>query len=177
MRNSGSPTPNMPMTLVGASSKSHTLPGLARIYGGAMDLVALVGLLDTRGWLLLQERDEHARVDPNTWGLVGGGVEPDEDPAAAARRELAEETGIACDDLVALGTHLLPCEVHGEDHVALFTAQMPLTDADVGCHEGRQIAFVEPGAIAGLDLTEMTRALFETVLSSHSPLTKDVNTG
>lgn len=30
-----------------------------------MGLVALVGLRDSRGWLLLQERDEHARVDPN----------------------------------------------------------------------------------------------------------------
>jgi len=25
--------------------------------------VAVVGLVDERGWLLLQERDEHARVD------------------------------------------------------------------------------------------------------------------
>ena len=133
-----------------------------------MDLVALVGLVDTRGWLLMQERDEHAPVDPNKWGLVGGGVEPDEDPATAARRELAEETGIACDDLVALGTHVLPCEFHGQDHVALFTAQMPLTDAEVDCREGRQIVFVEPSAIADLDVTDTTRALFETVLSSHA---------
>ena len=133
-----------------------------------MDLVALVGLVDTRGWLLMQERDEHAPVDPNKWGLVGGGVEPDEDPATAARRELAEETGIACDDLVALGNHALPCELHGRDHVALFTAQMPLTDAEVDCREGRQIVFVDPSAIADLDLTDMTRALFETVLSSHA---------
>ena len=64
-----------------------------------MDLVALVGLVDSRGWLLLQERDEHAPVDPKKWGLVGGGVEPDEAPATAASRELAEETGIVCDDL------------------------------------------------------------------------------
>ena len=132
-----------------------------------MDLVALVGLLDSRGWLLLQERDEHAPVDPDKWSLVGGGVEPDEAPASAARRELAEETGVVCDDLVALGRHVLPCAFHGQDHVELFTARMPLTDADVDCREGRQIVFVEPSAIADLDLTDMTRALFQTVLSSH----------
>lgn len=131
-----------------------------------MDLVALVGLLDSRGWLLLQERDEHAPVDPNKWSLVGGGVEPDEAPATAARRELAEETGIACDDLVALGSYVLPCAFHGQDHVELFTARMPLTDADVDCREGRQIVFVEPSAVANLDLTDMTRALFRTVFSS-----------
>lgn len=130
-----------------------------------MDLVALVGLLDSRGWLLLQERDGHARVDPDKWSLVGGGVEPGETSAAAARRELMEETGIACDHLVALGSHVLPCVDHGEDHVDLFTARMPLTDADVDCREGRQIVFVEPNEIADLDLTDMTRALVQTVLS------------
>jgi 8-oxo-dGTP diphosphatase len=133
-----------------------------------VDLVALVGLLDSRGWLLLQERDEHAPVDPNKWSLVGGGVEPGETSPAAAQRELTEETGIACDHLVALGSHVLPCVVHGEDHVDLFTARMPLTDAQVDCREGRQIVFVERDAIANLDLSDMTRALFQTVLSSRA---------
>ena len=133
-----------------------------------MDSVALVGVLNSRGWLLLQERDEHAPVDPNKWSLVGGGVEPDEAPVAAARRELAEETGIECDDLTALGSHLLPCAFHGQDHVELFTARLPLTDADVDCREGRQMVFVEPSAIADLDLTDMTRALLPTVLSSQT---------
>lgn len=132
----------------------------------AMDRVALVGMLDERGWLLLQERDDFAPVDPNKWSLVGGGVEPGETSAATAQRELMEETGIACDCLVALGSHVLPCVVHDEDNVDLFTARMPLTDADVECREGRQIVFVEPSAIANLDLTDMTRALFRTVLSS-----------
>ena len=130
-------------------------------------VAALVGLVDARGWLLLQERDEHAPVDPDRWSLVGGGVEPGEAPAAAARRELAEETGIVSDDLVALGSYVLPCVVHGQDHVELFTARTSLTDADVECHEGRQIVFVDPGAVADLDLTESTRALFQRVLASH----------
>lgn len=132
-----------------------------------MDSVALVGLLDSRGWLLLQERDEHAPVDPNKWSLVGGGVEPDEAPAAAARRELVEETGIECDDLSALGSYELPCRFHGQDHVDLFTARMSLTDDDVECHEGRQMVFVDPVAVADLDLTDMTRALYKDVLSFH----------
>jgi 8-oxo-dGTP diphosphatase len=81
---------------------------------------------------------------------------------------LTEETGIAGDHLVALGSHVLPCVVHGEDHVDLFTARMPLTDAQVDCREGRQIVFVEPDAIANLEFSDMTRALFQTVLSSRA---------
>lgn len=133
-----------------------------------MDSVALVGLFNAHGWLLLQERDEHAPVDPNKWGLVGGGVELDEAPLAAARRELAEETGVDCDHLTPMGSYLLPCTFHGEDHVELFTARMPLSDADIDCREGRQIIFVNPDAVADLDLTEMSRALLPKVLSART---------
>ena len=145
-----------------------TVPETVGPYGESVDPVALVGVLNSRGWLLLQERDEHASVDPNKWSLVGGGVEPDEAPVAAARRELAEETGIECDDLTALGSYLLPCAFHGQDQVELFATRMPLTDADVDCREGRQMVFVEPRKIAALDLTDMTRALLQTVLASHN---------
>ncbi len=128
--------------------------------------VVMVGLVDRRGWLLLQERDERAPVDPDKWSLVGGGVEADESPEAAAHRELAEETGIVGEGLVSLGRHDLPCAFHGRDVVDLFTARTDLTDADVRCGEGRQIVFVEPSTITALDLTEMTRALLPLVLGA-----------
>jgi 8-oxo-dGTP diphosphatase len=68
---------------------------------------------------------------------------------------------------VYVGGYVLPCAVHGHDDVELFTARMPLVDADIDCREGRQILFVEPDAIAGLDLTPATRALYPSVLSRH----------
>ena len=130
--------------------------------------VVLVGMVDSRGWLLLQERDEHAPVDPDRWGLVGGGIEPGETPAIAARRELEEETGLVRDDLTELGVHTVACALHGTDRVALFTARTSATDADVECHEGRQIVFVDPSALAGLDLTDGARALIPTVMAAHT---------
>ena len=132
-------------------------------YGEAVISVVLVGLVDSRGWLLLQERDEHAPTDPDKWSLVGGGVEPGEPADAAARRELAEETGIVCNDLVPLGRHIMPSTAHGRVRVDLFTARTELTDADVVCGEGRQIVFVEPSVVPTLDLTDATRALFRSV--------------
>ncbi|MGZ4445191.1 MAG: NUDIX domain-containing protein [Nocardioides sp.] len=132
-----------------------------------MRAVAMVGLVDERGWLLLQERDEHAPVEPDKWCLVGGGVEDGESAEEAARRELAEETGIDCPDLCSLGTHVLPCELHGEDVVELYTAPTTLTDAEVVCGEGRRIVFVDPAAVPDLDLTATTRALYPLVLMAH----------
>src|SRR3954464_2244473 len=67
----------------------HHLPCAER----SCDL-AVVFLVDARGWVLLQERDEHAPTSPEQWGIVGGRVEPGEDRAAAMRRELREETGL-----------------------------------------------------------------------------------
>ena len=134
-----------------------------------MQSVVMIGLVDARGWILLQERDEHAPVEPDKWCLVGGGVEEGESPEAAARRELEEETGIVCDDLVSLGQHDLPCAVHGRDLVDLFTARTSLTDEAVICGEGRQIVFVEPSTASALDLTDTTRALLPLVLDDEAP--------
>ena len=44
-----------------------------------MHRFASVLLVDRRGWLLLQERDEHPVIDPEKWGFVGGHVEDGED--------------------------------------------------------------------------------------------------
>ena len=53
-----------------------------------------VMLVDAAGRVLLQERDEHAPIDPDRWGLSGGHLEPGEDPETGAYRELEEETGV-----------------------------------------------------------------------------------
>ena len=59
-----------------------------------MPRIAVVFLVDARGHVLLQHRDEHAPRAANQWGMVGGHVEPGEDFDTAVHRELLEETGI-----------------------------------------------------------------------------------
>src|SRR4051812_49609084 len=56
--------------------------------------LSVILLVDARGRVLLQERDEHAPRAAGQWGLVGGHVEDGEDFETAAYRELAEETGV-----------------------------------------------------------------------------------
>lgn len=113
-------------------------------------------LVDAEGRVLLQERDEHAPIDPERWSLVGGHLEPGEDPEQGAYREAEEETGVR----LAPGT-LQPFDTlrvfhphYGSvDRVHVFVAGVDLTDDDIECHEGRQIVFVDPQRARHLDLS------------------------
>jgi 8-oxo-dGTP pyrophosphatase MutT (NUDIX family) len=106
--------------------------------------------------VLLQERDEHAPIDPERWGLSGGHLEPGEDPEAGAYRELQEETGVRlpAGTLEEFATFQVFHPHYGSvDEVHVYVAGVDLTDADIECHEGRQIVFVDPDRARRLDLT------------------------
>ena len=132
-------------------------------------LFAGVILVDRRGWILLQERDEFPAIDPEKWGLVGGHVEVGEDVEAAAHRELLEETGVR----LPAGA-LRPWEAFAVFHAAygsddrmhVFAAPTGLTDADIVCGEGRQIVFVDPVAARRLDLSASATIAVSGFLSS-----------
>ncbi|RNM16097.1 NUDIX domain-containing protein [Nocardioides pocheonensis] len=130
--------------------------------------LAVVLLVDPRGWVLLQERDEGAPRAANQWGMVGGHVEDGEEFEPAAYRELLEETGVA----LPAGTLRLWQDAQfayddgfrGRYH--LYAAGVDLTDADIVVGEGRQIVFVEPAVIPTLDLAESTRHFVPDFLAS-----------
>jgi 8-oxo-dGTP diphosphatase len=126
-------------------------------------------LVDRRGWILLQERDEFPAIDPEKWGLVGGHVEDGEDVEVAAHRELLEETGVR----LPAGS-LRPWDAFGVFHAAygsddrmhVFAAPTDLADADIVCGEGRQIVFVDPALARGLDLSASARIAVPGFLDS-----------
>ena len=130
--------------------------------------LAVVLLVDRRGWLLLQERDAGAPRAANQWGMVGGHVEDDEDFEPAAYRELAEETGLE----LAPGSLRLwrddeftyPDGHRGRYHV--YAGVVDATDEDIVVGEGRQIVFVDPGAVAALDLAASSRYFVPAFLAS-----------
>ena len=123
-------------------------------------LLATVVLVDARGRILLQERDEHAPVAPNQWGLVGGHLEDGEDWETARDRELEEETGLRIDSGLTLWfdeivQHSPKASSHLADHWRIWAGKVDLTDEEITLGEGRQIVFVDPDHITdgSLDLS------------------------
>lgn len=133
-----------------------------------MQRFAGVALVDPRGRVLMQERDEHAALDPERWGFPGGGVEPGETWKDAAYRELAEETGVALDGgLDLFGEWAFFNPVRGaDDAFRLFVAATDRTDADIVCGEGRRMVFVEPSVARGLPLTATASLALPELLAS-----------
>ncbi|WP_109506231.1 NUDIX domain-containing protein [Nocardioides speluncae] len=129
---------------------------------------ASVILVDPKGRVLLQERDEHPLIDPERWGFVGGSVEPGEADEAAAYRELAEETGVHLDGGLELYGEFTVhhVETRSDDQVQVWTAATSLDDADIVVGEGRQIVFVEPATVSSLSLTAAARAVLIDYLDS-----------
>jgi len=127
-----------------------------------------VALVDRRGWVLLQERDEHPVIDPEHWGFPGGGVEEGEDFETAAYRELAEETGVHLAGGLSLYGEFTVFHAFcgSDDTFQLWTAATDLADDDIECHEGRQMVFVDPAVALGLDLTAAARIALPDFLSS-----------
>lgn len=137
---------------------------------------ASVALVDTRGWILLQERDEHPVLDPECWGFPGGGVEEGETYEQAACRELEEETGVRLQagTLGLLGGFTFFSEPCGEDdRFELYVGQTDLVDGEVECHEGRQMVFVDPSTMPGLQLTASATVALPVLLDSglYAPVT------
>jgi 8-oxo-dGTP diphosphatase len=130
--------------------------------------IAVVLLVDRRGWLLMQERDEGAPRAANQWGMVGGHVEDGEDFEPAAYREVAEETGLTLDPgtlrLWRDAEFTYPDGHHGHYHV--YAGATEVTDADIVLGEGRQIVFVAPDVVPTLDLAPSSRHFVPEFLGS-----------
>jgi ADP-ribose pyrophosphatase YjhB (NUDIX family) len=102
-----------------------------------------------QGRVLLVER---AKPPANTFALPGGAVEAGETAFEAARRELLEETGIACDLHVLVGLY----DVIRRDSQGLVTfhyaiacyAGLARAGEAVAASDARQVVWVRPSELA-----------------------------
>ena len=130
--------------------------------------LAVVILVDRRGHLLLQHRDEQAPRSAGQWGLVGGHVEPGEDFDTAVHREILEETGISTGpgDLVLWQDTEFANADGRQSHYRVYAGLVDLADDDIVLGEGRAIVFVDPAGLETLDMAESCAHFLPRFLAS-----------
>jgi len=71
-----------------------------------MQKVAVFTLIDGKGRMLLQHRNESMARFPNLWGLFGGLIEDGETSEIAVRREAKEEVEVDLEEMEFCGKYL-----------------------------------------------------------------------
>jgi 8-oxo-dGTP pyrophosphatase MutT (NUDIX family) len=123
-------------------------------------------LIDHRGWILLQLRDENGTY-PHHWATVGGAVEEGETAEEAIRREVEEETGYTLSGPLGVGANAILTLPDGHArYVTIFFARYDPAQP-IRCLEGLEITFVDPSTLETLLVyPEQKELILETLRRS-----------
>ena len=130
-------------------------------------------IVATLGYVLSPDRSQvllihrNARPDDQHLGKyngLGGKIEPDEDVMAGMRREISEEAGIVCEQMVLRGTISWPgFGKHGEDWLGFLFRIDRFSGTPYQSNAEGSLEWVEIGRIAGLPLWEGDRQFLPLV--------------
>ena len=131
--------------------------------------IAVVLLVDRRGHVLLQHRDEHAPRAANQWGMVGRprragrGLRHAPRTARSSRRPASWS---AAGDLVLWQEAEFAYSDGHRSSYRVYAGRVDLTDDDIVLGEGRAIVFVDPAELGSLDLAESCAHFLPLFLAS-----------
>jgi 8-oxo-dGTP diphosphatase len=114
-------------------------------------------------------RDEHGRIlmqrrsDTGTWGVPGGALDPDEQPAQACVREIYEETGLVVRPVSVVGVETHPITAYPNGDVVqaiatVFACDIVGGELDSRDGESLELAFFAPDELPDGDLVHRFQA-------------------
>ncbi len=106
-------------------------------------------IIFSSGKILLQLRDNNKKIlNPNKWGIFGGGVEKNEDPKDAAIREIKEELGVNINPNNL--NLIIKIDFEGEEK-NIFKAKLPCPISKLELKEGSKMKLFTKEEILKLD--------------------------
>jgi 8-oxo-dGTP pyrophosphatase MutT (NUDIX family) len=132
-------------------------------------------LVDRQGRVLMQLRDDNPRIMfPGHWGLTGGAARPGETPEQAARREVAEETGLTLERFEPFRAYYFNEQGAGKKSATLRTdyelylyhAPCDTPVEEMVCGEGRGLSFIAPEELHALDIAYNHRDVLRDFFAS-----------
>lgn len=128
--------------------------------------VALFVLEDENKRLLIQHRSKDAERRPDFWGFFGGGINEDETPEEAVRREAREELGIEFKDLRFFRRYEQREEdgVH-EKFVFIASLNDPIAELKKRQKEGQDLKLLYSKDLDNLKISEYSLAIFRDLFN------------
>ncbi len=127
-------------------------------------------IINKEGKVLCQLRDSRAPTDPNRWSFFGGGIEKDENPKQAVRREAKEELGLNVKEPKFFRRYEFK-EPHGLIEVFFFLAKADpkVEHLKSKQKEGKDLGFFGPGDVDSLDMRKNMKIVLRDVLEMKEP--------
>ena len=115
--------------------------------------VAAIIFTNKRGEVLLQKKDLTFKRWPGRWSFFGGGLEQNENPAEALRREVKEEIGYDLTDEKLFTVYdYVDADRQGKMHI--YTANFNESISSISIGEGAGFAFFAKEEIDGLSVID-----------------------
>ena len=128
------------------------------------DVAALL-LLKASGEFLLQYRDANAPVYPNFWGLFGGGIEDNETPEEALKREAYEELRYfpkSAKPVLVVNYEDQIIQTYGKKYYYSEICEAP---EKLELHEGQAMDWFKSEDLSRINTTVMNRKIIPEILS------------
>jgi 8-oxo-dGTP pyrophosphatase MutT (NUDIX family) len=146
-------------------------PAPAPTPAGPLIRIALTLLIDPADAVLLNLRGEDAGAEPGQWALPGGHVQDGEDVEQAARRELAEETGLTVGGGLDLFWQATRPDMTGGSsavEVHVFSGRCASISSDaIVVGEGQAARFVPLTALSAVDLSPTAAVVLARFMADH----------
>lgn len=125
--------------------------------------IAIIILYNDRGEVLLQHRTKDAPVLPDYWAFFGGGIENDETPEEAVRRECFEELSYQLSHPKLIGFDQV---VHEGQSFLLHVFIERYDGSRLILGEGQAMGWFAPNVTKDLLMSEHDRAILKTVAAA-----------